>query len=170
MMQLGGSCGCRAPRCGDPVGVEILPLNREPWGSLGRVKFLGRVAGDFLTDTGGEPGRKNHQSEAVLQTTEELHTRALLVNSPSRLPSLVSSLTGRLDGAEVLNCLGGWDALTSCFPSAASTFPIGCSSLGSLSEVLSSSPSSLCPGSPTVFESSVRSCTEMKHQTKVWFV
>lgn len=134
------------------------------------MKFLGRVAGDFLTETGGEPGRKNPQRQAGLQTTETAYTRALLVNSPSRLPSLVSSLTDRLDGVEVLARLGGWDALTSCFPSTASTSPISCSSLGSLSEMFLSCPSSLCPGSPTVFESSVRSCTRMKHQTKAGLI
>lgn len=42
------------------MGVEILPLNREPWGSLGRVKFLGKVAGDFFTGTGGAPGEAKH--------------------------------------------------------------------------------------------------------------
>lgn len=63
MIQLGGSCGCSAPRWGDPVGVEILPLNREPWGSLGSVKFLGKVAGDFFTGTGGAPEVRNHQCE-----------------------------------------------------------------------------------------------------------
>lgn len=71
MMQLGGSCGCRAPRWGDPVGVEILPLSREPWGSLGRVKFLGKVAGDFFTGTGGAPGRKRRQRKAGSRPTEE---------------------------------------------------------------------------------------------------
>lgn len=55
MMQLGGSCGCRVPRCGEPVGVDILALSREPCGSLGSVKFLGKVAGDFFTGTAGAP-------------------------------------------------------------------------------------------------------------------
>lgn len=166
MMQLGGSCEWRAPRLGDPVGVEILPLNREPWGSLGSVKFLGKVAGDFLTGTGGVPGQKYHQGETALQAQAELYITALLINSPSRLPSLVSSLTGRLDGVEVLARLGGSGAVTSCFPSTASTFRFTWSSLGPLSEMLSSSPSSLWPGSPTVFESSVISCTEMKRQQR----
>lgn len=41
MMQVGGNSGCMLPRCGEPVGVDIRPLSV----SLGRVKFLGRVAG-----------------------------------------------------------------------------------------------------------------------------
>lgn len=61
IMQLGGSGWGWAPRCGDPVGVEILPLSRDPWCSLGSVKFLGKVAGDFFTGTGGAPGEANSQ-------------------------------------------------------------------------------------------------------------
>lgn len=123
--------------------MEILPLNREPWGSLGSVKFLGKVAGDFFTGTGGVPGQKYHRGEAAPQARAELYIAALRINSPSRLPSLVSSLTGRLDGVEVLARLGGSGAVVSCFPSAASTFRFAWSSVGSLSEMLSSSPSSL---------------------------
>lgn len=73
MMQLGGSCECRAPRWGDPVGVEILPLNREPWGSLGRVKFLGKVAGDFFTGTEGVPGEGKPPHEIQLRTSRALY-------------------------------------------------------------------------------------------------
>lgn len=75
MIQLGGSCGCSAPRWGDPVGVEILPLNSEPWGSLGSVKFLGKVAGDFFTGTGGAAEEGNHQHETPLQTGKAWHQR-----------------------------------------------------------------------------------------------
>lgn len=65
MMQLGGSCGCSAPKWGDPVGVEILPLSREPCRSLGSVKFLGRVAGDFFTGGVEAPGGEKGNGETV---------------------------------------------------------------------------------------------------------
>lgn len=53
--------------------MEILPRNREPCGSLGSVKFLGKVAGDFLTGTEGPPGKESHLSETLLQASEALH-------------------------------------------------------------------------------------------------
>lgn len=75
MMQLGGSCWCIVARWGDPVGVEILPLIREPWGSLGRVKFLGKVAGDFLTETGGAAGAET-SPHSDFKVTDGVHSRA----------------------------------------------------------------------------------------------
>lgn len=140
-------------------GVEIRPRNKELWGSLGRVKFLGKVAGDFLTGAGRAPGDK---SSAVNRRGSVVRSIPSALNSPSRLPSLVSSLTGRLDGVEVLALLAGGAAATSCLASACSVFTAGCSLVDWLSETLSSILSAPSPGPPVVFDPSVGSCTEKK--------
>lgn len=63
MMQVGGSSGCMLPRCGEPVGVDIRPLSV----SLGRVKFLGRVAGaGRVWCVGCEPVRRGNSGLTVM--------------------------------------------------------------------------------------------------------
>lgn len=123
------------------------------------MKFLGKVAGDFLSGTGRAPGNGN---SVVNQRSSVLRSIPSALNSPSRLPSLVSSLTGRLDGVEALALLAGRAAATSCLASTCSIFRAACSLVDWLSETLSSTLSSPSPGLPTVFDPSVSSCTEKK--------
>lgn len=131
------------------------------------MKFLGKVAGDFLTGTGRAPGDK---SSGVNQGGSILRSIPSALNSPSRLPSLVSSLTGRLDGVEVLALLAGRAAAaTSCFASTCSIFTAACSLVDWLSETLSSILSAPSPGPPAVFDPSVSSCTEKKQKQNVAF-